>query len=275
MHPAPTRSRPVSKGQLAALCLATVAAGAVAAIGMLASFHTVSSRMQASFHGWAWTVPVTLDLAIASFSILELALLRMALPHMLARLGVYAATAATVYLNIRSVGEPSGRAQLIAHAAMPAVWALYIELLRGAAATLTRREHQVAEHPVLALLLAPRPVITAWRRDILDHTTGPRPRPPKMSTTRGHFPHPVRTRPDIYPWPPSSRTSSIAADDSSDAEAPPAAETAPTRIGKGRGRSSRHAVLDLAGRDPELTSAQIADQLDLSPRTVRRHLGAR
>lgn len=92
-------------------------------------------------------MPVTLDVSIAAFSILELALLRMALPHLLARLAVYAATAATIYLNTRGIDVRRDHAQLIAHAAMPAVWALYIELLRGGADTLTRRERRDAENP--------------------------------------------------------------------------------------------------------------------------------
>ena len=61
----------MSRTQLVALAIATILAGTIAAIGMLASFHTVSTQMQPSFKGWAWTVPVTLDASIASFSILE------------------------------------------------------------------------------------------------------------------------------------------------------------------------------------------------------------
>jgi AraC-like DNA-binding protein len=280
----PVSANQISRAQLVALSIATVAAGAVAAIGMLASFHTVSTQMQPSFKGWAWTVPVTLDMTISSFSILELVLLRMALPHMPARLAVYAATAATVYLNTRGVSAGGDRAQLIAHAAMPAVWALYIEVLRAAAAALTRRERRTAEHPAVAFLLAPVPVLTAWRRDILGHHATPRARKPKMSAARGHFPcshrhdHATRACSDIFPESLQAQTvgrTSMPADDTPGTTPASAAAGQPMRIGKGRGLTGRYAVLDLAHRHPELTNAQIAQRLHLSPRTVRRHLGHR
>ncbi|WP_169739943.1 DUF2637 domain-containing protein [Actinospica robiniae] len=267
----------MSRTHLAALAIATALAGAIAGIGMLASFHTVSTQMRPSFRGWAWTAPVTLDASIGSFSILELVLLRMALPHLLARLAVYAATAATVYLNTR--GTAAGdHAQLIAHAAMPCVWALYIELLRSAAAAFTRRERRHPEHPVLALLLAPRPVLAAWRRGILASAAPSRPHQPKMSAARGHFRLPpdlrdhgaVRDRADIFPATLPGLTGPA-----STVPITPATGDLPDRIGKGRGLTSRHAVLDLARRNPELTSAQIAERLNLTPRTVRRHLGRR
>src|ERR1700722_2739777 len=140
-QPGPPPRPHFSRHLLAAIAVATTLADAIAAIGMLASFHTVSAEMSPSFRGWAWSVPVTLDMTVASFSLLEIALLRMMLPHLLARFAVYAATGATVYLNTRGATATGSRADLIAHAAMPTVWVLYIELLRSAAIVLTRREH--------------------------------------------------------------------------------------------------------------------------------------
>ncbi|WP_034268044.1 DUF2637 domain-containing protein [Actinospica robiniae] len=282
----PVHSPWVSRTHLVALAVATLLAGAIAGIGMLASFHTVSTRIRPSFKGWAWTVPVTLDASIASFSILELVLLRLALPHILARIAVYAATAATVYLNTRDITAGGDRAQLIAHAAMPCVWALYIELLRSGAAALTRRERHDAEHPVLALLLAPKPVLADWRRGILAPAAPSRPRVPKMSAGCGHFrPRPdlhvraVRDSADIFPSP-DQQTAQTAAPpvlDGSPAStlSAPLPADQPSRVGKGRGLTGRPAVLDLAHRQPELSSAQIAERLNLAPRTVRRHLGGR
>lgn len=273
----PLRSSWTGRTNLLALAIATALAGVIAGIGMLASFHTVSTQMSPTFKGWAWTVPITLDASIASFSILELVLLRMALPHLLARLAVYAATAATVYLNTRGAAG-RGHAQLIAHAAMPCVWALYIELLRSAAAALTRRRRHRTEHPVLALLLAPRPVLAAWRRAILAPAAPSRAHQPKMSAARGHFRLPpdlrshraVGGRADIFAPALQDQT-----EGTSTVSAAPADADLHARIGKGRGLTGRHAVLDLARRNPELTGAQIAERLNLTPRTVRRHLGRR
>lgn len=280
----PVHSPWMRRTHLVALVIATALAGAIAGIGMLASFHTVSTQMRSSFRGWAWTVPVTLDASIGSFSILELVLLRMALPHLLARVGVYAATAATVYLNTRDGASNGGRAQLIAHAAMPCVWALYVELLRSGAAALTRRERDDAEHPVLALLLAPLPVLAAWRRAVLASAGPLQPGGPKMSTGRGHFGlcsdlrerAAVRSGADIFPAMTEDQADHAAQQPdligAPSASVSPAAGECP-RIGKGRGLSGRRAVLDLARHHPELTAAQIAERLNLNPRTIRRHLG--
>ena len=129
---------------LIAAGIATLFAGTIAAIGMAASFHTVSTEIVPSFGpAWAWTVPATLDLTVGAFSLLEVVLLYLDLPHLLARAAVYAATAGTIYLNTRAV---IGHAPQLAHAAMPSVWVVYIELLRGAAAALTRRGHGRTEH---------------------------------------------------------------------------------------------------------------------------------
>lgn len=272
---------------LVALAVATLLAGAVAGIGMLASFHTVSTQMQPSFKGWAWAVPVTLDASIASFSILELVLLRMALPHLLARIAVYAATAATVYLNTRSATARGECAQMIAHAAMPSAWAAYVELLRSGAAVLARRERQEAEHPVLALLLAPRPVLAAWRRAILARAAPSQSHEPKMSAGCGHFPcsdlcgSTMRQGADIFSAPVQEQAAQVASAPAQNisprsvGHAAPATSHLSAHIGKGRGLTSRPAVLDLARRHPELTGAQIAERLNLTPRTVRRHLGRR
>jgi DNA-binding CsgD family transcriptional regulator len=272
-------SAPISSTLLVALAVSAVLAGAVAGIGILASFHTVSAQMRPGFQSWAWTVPVTLDMSIASFSILELALLRMALPHLLARMAVYAATGATVYLNTRDFIGQGDHTELVAHAAMPAVWAVYIEVLRAAAATRMRRQRQHTEHPLLALLLAPRLVLAVWRHGILACVSPPRTRTQKMSAASGHFStrsdlrdlYSVRDGADIIPGAPKDQApvaAPLCRDGSTRVDQP-------ARIGKGRGLTGRHAVLDLVRRHPDLTSAQIAERLNLAPRTVRRHLGRR
>lgn len=278
----------------AAVILATTLAGAVATIGMLASFHTVSAEMRPSFQGWAWAVPVTIDFTVAAFSLLELALLQAMLPHLPARLAVYGATAATIYLNTRSAAEEGERAQMVAHAAMPAVWALYIDLLRCAAVTLTRRERAAAEHPVLVFLLAPKAAATAWRDSILASAGLPRPTgtlAEKMSPTDGHYPPPeldqdtVRRGADIFctdrpdeagpsPIPHHAASPTTSAPHPRETTVRPDNRRAP-QIGKGRGLTSRHAVLDLARRHPELTNTQIATRLKVSARTVRRHRNPR
>ena len=225
---------------LIAAGIATLFAGAIAAIGIAASFHTVSTEMIPSFGpAWAWTVPATLDLTVGAFSLLEIVLLYLDLPHLLARAAVYAATAGTVYLNTRAI---VGHGPELAHAVMPSVWVVYIELLRGAAAALTRRGHSRTEHRLAHWFLAPRDTFAQWRSRILQPQ-----QPDNSQAACGQL------RPGIGP---------------SDN---PASTPGRSPIGPGRGHSQLAAVLSIAAQHQDWTNAEIARHLGLSPRTVRRH----
>lgn len=225
---------------LIAASTATIFAGAIAAIGMSASFHTVSTEMVPSFgHAWAWTVPATLDLTVGAFSLLEIVLLYLDLPHLLARATVYVATAGTVYLNTRTV---TGHAPELAHAAMPSVWVVYVELLRGAAAAMTRRGRGPMGRRLVRCLLAPRAAVIEWRAWALDQC-----QPGTSPPAHGQF------RPEDGP--PVDR----------------ALQPGQMLTGPGRGHSQRAVVLSAAAEHPEWTNAEIAQHLGLSSRTVRRH----
>lgn len=126
------------------------------------------------------------------------------------------------------------------------------------------------------------PVLTVWRRGVLAQAATPQTREPEMSAARGHFrgadlceDSEVDTeeeRADILPAPIPAQTAQHLPTAFHDGAV---AADASQRIGRGRGLTSRHAVLDLARNHPELSGAQIAERLSLSPRTVRRHLGRR
>ena len=225
---------------LIAAGIATLFAGAIAAIGMSASFHTVSLEMVPSFGAaWAWAVPATLDLTVGAFSLLEIVLLYAGLPHLLARAAVYAATAGTVYLNTRAV---TGHAPELAHAAMPSVWVVYIELLRSAAVALTRRGQNRTEHRLARWLLAPCDTFAEWRSKVLQ------PRQPEGSRVGGGQFRSREGLPDDQTLPPGG-----------------------PQAGPGRGHSQVAAVLSTAAQHQNWTNAEIARHLGLSPRTVRRH----
>jgi hypothetical protein len=248
--------------------ISTILAGSIAGIGMAASFHTVSLEMTPGFgRAWAWTVPATIDLAVASFSLLEVVLVRLSMPHLLARLAVYAATAATVYLNVR-VANGHGHAQQLAHAAMPAIWVIYIELLRGAAKFIAVRERGSGRHSPGQWILAPRTTFTDWRQGVLEPAAGH-----GGQSGRGHNTANSRLlgrytdnlAPGAQPTalcPPEDRD--LAPDD-------PAFPTSRPPPGPGRGHSQHAIVLATATKHPDWTNAQIARHLNLSPRTVRRH----
>lgn len=266
-----TATRPslhLSRPLLAAVVTATALAGSIAGIGMASSFHTVSAEMTPGFgRGWAWTVPTTIDLAVASFSLLEVVLVRLSMPHLLARLAVHGATAATIYLNVR-VANGHGHAQLLAHAAMPAIWATYIELLRGAARFIAVRESGRDPHPAIRWILAPRTTFTDWRRRVLKPAAGE-----GLRTNSGQNrvdcqlisrqPDDPAADPVFGPMHPP-KDPDYAPDD-------PAIPTSRPPPGPGRGHSQRGVVLATAARHPDWTNAEIARHLEISPRTVRRH----
>lgn len=270
-HPPSHLSGPL----LSAVITATVLAGSIAGIGMAASFHTVSAEMTPGFgRGWAWTVPATLDLTVASFSLLEVVLVRLSMPHLLAKMAVYAATAATVYLNVR-VARGQGHAQQLAHAAMPAVWVIYIELLRGAAKYLALREQGVTAYPLARWALAPRTTFSDWRRSVLKPITQD-----NSTAGDGQFaadPQPVdevSARASKYSdnsalSNPSGASST--SDEHDHAAGHPAFPTSRPPPGPGRGHSQKAVVLATAASYPGWSNTEIARHLDLSPRTVRRH----
>jgi hypothetical protein len=266
--------QPLSRWLIAAALTATLLAGTIAAIGMAASFHTVSREMTPSFGpAWAWTVLVTLDLTIGAFSLLEIVLLRLHLPHLLARAIVYAATAATIYLNTRAaVGH--GYAQELAHAAMPSVWVVYIELLRGAATCLTRREQGKPEHPAFRCLLAPSRAFTEWRDAIVgrgeaDGADGADCQIPALvgpeDKAQGTAPANSANCPPNWSEP---REGPDVGDAAADDIRFPTGRPPP---GPGRGHSQKAVVLTVAASHPAWSNADIARYLGLSPRTVRRH----
>lgn len=235
-------SMPISTPLRAGLATACLFAAAVACVGMAASFHTVCHTAAPSFTpGWAWTIPVTLDLSIAAFSLLEVVLLRLDLPHALPRLAVYAATAVSVYLNTHGA---TGTPALLEHAAMPTAWTMFIESIRTAATAHARRTHPATKRSALGLLLAPTTNWTASRRSLPPSTGCSQPPTDAPAETTGHD-----ARTDQPP-----HTAGVC-DSGHDAHA-----------------HARTAARALRASHPELTQQQIAERLGVSPRTVRRHL---
>lgn len=221
---------------LIAAGVATLFAGGIAGIGMAASFHTVSLEMVPSFGpGWAWAVPAILDLTVGTFSLLEIVLLYLDLPHLLARVAVYAATAGTVYLNTRAV---TGHTPELAHGAMPSVWVVYIELLRGAAAARARRGHDRGPNRLARWILSPHATFTAWRSKVLL---------PSSPAAVGQF-QTEHAQPGARALPPDEPLS-----------------------GSGRGHSQQAVVLSAVAGHPDWSNVEIARHLGLSSRTVRRH----
>lgn len=149
----------------------TVAIGVMAALialgGMVLSFRAVSVKMIPSFGAqWAWLVPVVVDLSVFVFSGVDLVLARLDMSHPLARWTVYGATGGTVWLNYSAGTDSAGR---VAHVLMPAVWVVFVELMRH----VVRRQVLIATDnhrepvPAARWLLAPYSTLKLWRRMVL------------------------------------------------------------------------------------------------------------
>jgi hypothetical protein len=158
---------PLGGGWITVAVVIGIMAALIAIGGMVLSFRAVSTEMIPAFGvRWSWLVPIVIDLTVFVFSGVDLVLARMDMSHPLARWTVYGATAGTVYLNYNATGALPGR---IAHVLMPAIWVVFIELMRHVVrrqtnlATGSRRE----PIPTTRWMVSPWPTLKLWRRMVL------------------------------------------------------------------------------------------------------------
>jgi hypothetical protein len=158
---------PLGSGWIAVTVVIGVMAALIALGGMVLSFRAVSTEMVPAFGArWAWLVPVVVDLTVFVFSGVDLVLSRLDMAHPLARWTVYGATGGTVWLNYSAGGSAAGR---VAHVLMPAIWVVFVELMRH----VVRRQVNLATGnrrqpiPAARWLLSPWPTLKLWRRMVL------------------------------------------------------------------------------------------------------------
>jgi len=166
-EPGPPALAQLRGGWLAVVIAIGVMAALVALGGMVLSFRAVSSEMLPSFgKGWSSLVPLVADLSVFVFSGVDLVLEKLDMPHPLARWTVYGATFGTVYLNYNAGGTLPGR---IAHVLMPAIWVVFIELMRHVVRRRVSLETGSHREPIPAArwFLAPWPTAKLWRRMVL------------------------------------------------------------------------------------------------------------
>lgn len=158
---------PLGTGWTVVTAVIGVMAALIALGGMTLSFRAVSAEMVPAFGArWAWLVPIVVDMTVFVFSGVDLVLARKNMNHPLARWTVYVATAGTVLLNYSAGGNLAGR---VAHVLMPAIWVVFIELMRHVV------HHQVGlttgtlrdPVPVTRWALSPWPTLKLWRRMVL------------------------------------------------------------------------------------------------------------
>lgn len=145
--------------------------GGLAVLGGWGSFDSVRRIARPWFGSQAWIVPVGVDLGILALVSAALLLEWIAMPMAVLRWSALAFTAATVWLNVSAAhGDPAG---IIAHAAMPTLFILFVEAVRHAVrmrtgmVTGTRRDGI----PFVRWLLAPLSTWAIWRRMVLWQVT--------------------------------------------------------------------------------------------------------
>jgi len=162
-----TEPDPLGPGWVAVTVVIGVMAALLALGGMTLSFRAVRAEMIPSFGAqWAWMVPIVVDLVVFVFSGVDLVLARLDMNHPLARWTVYGATAGTVWLNYGAGGNLFGR---VAHVLMPAVWVVFVELMRHVVRHQTNLATGNRRQPIPAVrwLVSPWPTLKLWRRMVL------------------------------------------------------------------------------------------------------------
>jgi hypothetical protein len=163
----PGQVEPLGAGWVAVTVVIGVMAALIALGGMVLSFRAVSAEMVPAFGAkWAWLVPIVVDLTVFVFSGVDLVLARLDMGHPLARWTVYGATGGTVWLNYSVGGSAAGR---VAHVLMPAIWVVFIELMRHVVrrqVNLSTASHREAI-PAARWFLSPWPTLKLWRRMVL------------------------------------------------------------------------------------------------------------
>lgn len=153
-RPGPEHVLGDSLGEKTSVIAIGIAALALAVAGMVVSFQVVQGEMAASFHRLAFVIPLGVDLAVLVFSGADLLQTYWGMRIWWVRLVPVAFTAATIMHNV-SAGGPA--AVLVAHAAMPSLWVVFIEFVR---AVINKRLKQVHRRPLQRIpptrwLLAP------------------------------------------------------------------------------------------------------------------------
>ncbi len=143
-------------------------AGLVGLAGFVVSFARVSEAMRPHFGGLAPIVPLAVDLGIAVFTALDLLMAHRGVRSKWLRFVPWSLIAVTIYLN--AVGSPSVEGR-VAHAALPLMWAIAVEVGGSYARTVWGLHAPGSERldPIRRSrwLLAPIATVKLWRRMVL------------------------------------------------------------------------------------------------------------
>lgn len=123
--PAPAGLPELTGGWLVGAWVLVALAMALAVGGFANSFTAVQDAVEPSFGRMAWTVPVLIDVGVATFSGIDLLFTRLGMRLWWLRLFPWALIGATIWLNVADETTSVG---VVAHAAPPILWVVTVEL---------------------------------------------------------------------------------------------------------------------------------------------------
>jgi hypothetical protein len=161
---------PLTKAEMGLAGLGALAAAAVGALGLIASFDAVSTAAARWGFGEPWMLPVGIDVAIPVFTVANLLLIRMDMALAWVRFVPWVLTLVTCGLNIAAGHDVWAK---VAHGTMPLLWVVFSEIgahvyaVRIGAATGRRME----KIRFSRWFLAPLSTFALWRRMTLWEVT--------------------------------------------------------------------------------------------------------
>ncbi|MFD8386142.1 DUF2637 domain-containing protein [Streptomyces sp. NPDC059679] len=136
---------------------------AVGGIGLYSSYSNVTSHMAEQGFEHPSLVPISVDIAIPVFGLAYLLLIRLNMGLAWVRWVPYVLTGVTIYLNVTSTDQVDAQ---VAHAALPALWVAFTEVVAHAYRTKIGEANGTRTDPIPAArwFLAPLPTFFLWRR---------------------------------------------------------------------------------------------------------------
>ncbi|WP_433474176.1 DUF2637 domain-containing protein [Spirillospora sp. CA-142024] len=165
-HRDESQARKLSPNEFTAVAVVAAMVAILGLLGFVNSFAAVADAARPSFGGFAWTVPLGIDLGIAIFAALDIVLGRLDMRVRWLRLIPWTLTGATVYLNVADETTAFGK---VAHAVLPCLWVAAVEIgahvvrVRAGIEAGTRMDGIRASR----WILAPVRTVSLWRRMVL------------------------------------------------------------------------------------------------------------
>lgn len=155
---------PLTATTKAVIAIAVLGATAVSVIGLLSSYKTLSTTAATTWGWqWPWALPIGIDLAIPSFTLIGLLLIQFDIPVGWVPIFPRALTVATVYLNWSADRTTPGR---LGHAALVMLWVVFSEIAGRVYAhqAALRDETRIERVRRIRWVLAPLSTASLWRR---------------------------------------------------------------------------------------------------------------